>query len=266
MAELKLGVRYYSDITEPGVPCTESNFKRREIVMPLPIQKTALVLVDLWNVLHIKSWIERAKRITVSRIVPVIDKARAAGLTIIHAPSPGVARKYRMSTRYASNEELFSSPKIYDWPPRDFVEREVQYEGYALPRSRTPSLAEKQRELDPPPLDLSPDIKLHSDDYMISTGNHLQRLLKHKGILHLIYAGFATNVCIVLRDYGIRAMGRRGYNIILLRDSTTGVEWPDTVDNLLATELAIREIELFNGFSASNEDFFEACKEIAEAV
>ena len=78
------------------------------------------------------------------------------------------------------------------------------------PQKRTPSLAEKERELKLPSLDLAPAIKLHSDDYMISTGNHLQRLLKHKGILHLIYAGFATNHCIIFRDYGIKAMSRRG--------------------------------------------------------
>lgn len=42
-----------------------------------------------------------------------------------------------------------------------------------------------------------------------------------------------------------------------------GVEWPDTVDNLLATELAIREVEVQIGFSVSNEDFFKACKEVS---
>ena len=41
-----------------------------------------------------------------------------------------------------------------------------------------------------------------------------------------------------------------------------GVEWPDTVDSLFATELAIREVEVQVGFSASNEDFFKACQEV----
>ena len=205
---------------------------------------------------------ERAKRITINNIIPVIDKARAVGLTIVHAPSPEVAKKYRMSTQYASDEELFPSPKVYDWPPENFVKREGQYKIFAGPRNQPPGVGEKWRELKLPPLDLSPAIKLHPNDYMISTGNQLQRLLKHKHILHLIYAGFATNWCILNRDYGMRAMSSRGYNTILLRDSTTGVEWPDTIDNLLATELAVREVEVQIGFSASNRDFFKACEEV----
>ena len=60
------------------------------------------------------------------------------------------------------------------------------------------------------------------------------------------------------RDYGIRSMARYGYNIVLFRDATTGVEFPDTYDNLFTTEIAIREVEQQYGFSASNADFFTA--------
>ena len=54
-------------------------------------------------------------------------------------------------------------------------------------------------------------------------------------------------------------MRRRGYNLILLRDATTGVEFPDTINGLMATELAIREAEQQLGFSSSNKDFLAAC-------
>jgi len=260
--KLELRVRYYQDSTPSGVPCIETNFKRREIMMPLPVQETALILVDIWNVLHIKSWIERTKKITVNAVVPVIEKARAARLTIVHAPSPEVAEKYPLSTKYASDAELFHTPKMYNWPPKDFVKRQGDYRIFAGPSDQPPGVKKKEKELQLPPLDLSSAIKVHPDDYMISTGSQLQRLLKHKHILHLIYAGFATNICVINRDYGMRAMSNLGYNTILLRDSTTGIEWPDTVDNLFVTELAIREVENEIGFSVSNEDFFKACEQI----
>jgi len=262
MAVLRLRVRYYQDSTPRGIPCIEKNFIRREIVMPLVVEETALVLVDLWNVHHIKSWMERAKEVTVKAIVPAIDKARAAGLTIIQAPSPEVASKYGLSTHHALDEDTLSAPKVYDWPPEDFVERKGQYKVFAHPRQQPPGVAEKYKELRIPSFDLSEAVILHSDDHMIRTGNQLHRLLKHKHILHLIYAGFATNWCILGRDYGMRAMAGRGYNTILLRDSTMGVEWPDTVGNLFATELAVREVEVQIGFSASNKDFFKTCQEV----
>jgi nicotinamidase-related amidase len=57
----------------------------------------------------------------------------------------------------------------------------------------------------------------------------------------------------------VKDMRGRGYNVVLLRDATTGVEFPDTLDQLFATELAIREVEQKYGFSVSNENFFTAC-------
>ena len=68
-----------------------------------------------------------------------------------------------------------------------------------------------------------------------------------------------------LENIGIRAMSRRGYNVILLRDATMGVEFPDTLDALFATELAIREAEQQRGFTACIEDFFEACNRVSRA-
>ncbi len=47
--------------------------------------------------------------------------------------------------------------------------------------------------------------------------------------------------------------------MILLRDATAGVEFPDTVDACIATEMAIREVEQQLGFSVANGDFFTAC-------
>ena len=85
-------------------------------------------------------------------------------------------------------------------------------------------------------------------------------MLTQKSILHLIYVGFATNWCVLGRDYGIRAMAGRGYNTILLRETTTGVEFPDTVDQLFTTEIAIREVEQQYGFTASKKDFLRACQ------
>jgi hypothetical protein len=43
-----------------------------------------------------------------------------------------------------------------------------------------------------------------------------------------------------------------------------GVEYPDTVDECFATEIAIREVETQIGFTASNEDFFAACHRAGE--
>ncbi|MDE2728560.1 MAG: hypothetical protein OXI19_11100, partial [Gemmatimonadota bacterium] len=89
-AVLDLKVRYFQDSTPADVPCREEHFIRREFRMSLPVEQTALVLVDLWNTHFIDSWIERAARVTREAIVPAIEMSRKAGLPVIHAPSPEV--------------------------------------------------------------------------------------------------------------------------------------------------------------------------------
>ena len=46
----------------------------RELDFALPIGQTALVLIDLWNVHHIDSWIERAEAVTKEVIAPLIGR------------------------------------------------------------------------------------------------------------------------------------------------------------------------------------------------
>lgn len=253
MKTLNLRVRYFQDSTPVDVPCRETAFIRREFEMPLPIEETALVLVDLWNVHFIESWIERAKQVTVDCVVPVLDAARTAGLTIVHAPSPPVAAQYPQLKRHKPPEP--STPSA--WPPSDFRSRSGDYTVYRGPRSQPPGIGIHWDQL-APKLSMSPAIDVQEAEFVIATGQQLHELLEERRILHLIFAGFATNWCVLGRDYGIRSMARYGYNIVLLRDATTGVEFPDTYDNLFTTEIAIREVEQQYGFSASNSDFFQA--------
>lgn len=252
MAALVMRVRYFQDSTPQDVPCREENFVRRELVFRLPVAQTALVLIDLWNVHHIDSWIERAEVMTRDVIVPLIEKARAAGLTIIHAPSPQITAKHGV---LADKPPPQAAPT---WPPAEFRARKGEYEVFRGPRQQPPGIDIYWKDLDPL-LDISPHVRVEPSDFLIATGQQLHALCEQRGILHLLVAGFATNWCILGRDYGVRAMSARGYNVILLRDATEGLEFPDTLERRWATELAIREVEQVWGFSASNDDFFAAC-------
>jgi nicotinamidase-related amidase len=255
MLSLDLQVRYFQDSTPPDVPCREENFIRREINMPLPVEQTALVLVDMWNTHFIETWLERAVRLTRDAVLPVIAAARQAGLPIVHAPSPPIAERYAQLARHRSPEP--GSPR--QWPPPEFLQRQGDYAAFRGPRSQPPGIDVHWKE-HAERLDMSPAVEVRDEDFVIATGQQLHELAEERKILHMVYAGFATNWCILNRDYGMRAMGARGYNLILLRDATTGVEFPDTVEAGFATEIAIREVEQQIGFSASNDDFFAACK------
>ena len=113
MATLDLTVRYFQDATPEGVPCREENFIRREISMALPLAQTALVLVDVWDNHFIASWLERATRWTAEGVVPVLDRARAAEMAVVHAPSPPIAANYEQIERF----ETATPDAETDWPP-----------------------------------------------------------------------------------------------------------------------------------------------------
>lgn len=250
-----LRVQYFQDSTPAGQPCREENFVRRQIDMALPAAATALVLVDMWNIHFIESWLERAVEVTRESVVPVLDAARDAGLAIVHAPSAPVAANYPQLLRHRRPEP--TPPD--DWPPAEFRRRSGDYAAFRGPRHQPPGIAVHWDEMKDQ-LGMSSAIDVRDQDFVIATGQQLHDLARESHILHLIYAGFATNWCILNRDCGMRAMAGRAYNLILLRESTTGVEFPDTLDGLVATEMAIREVEVQLGFSASNADFILACR------
>lgn len=93
---------------------------------------------------------------------------------------------------------------------------------------------------------------------VVHTGEQLHRLLSERRVLHLFYAGFAANWCLLYRDYGVLAMHGRGYDIILVRDATAGVEFHDTVNQLSATGMAIREMEAKWAWSTTAEALIQA--------
>ena len=230
--------------------------------MPLPMAQTALVLVDIWNTHFIESWRERAEHVTATAIVPVLAAARQAGLTIVHAPSVRVAAQYPQGQCYRPATDTPRPHSPPEWPPpKPFAAAPVRMPSTATPASKRRAVHSHWADR----LAMSPHIDVQAGESVVATGAQLHALSQDRRILHLLYVGFATNWCVLGKDYGIRAMKDRGYNPILLRDATTGVEFPDTLHTLQATELAVREVEQQHGFTASNRDFLTACRAVVSA-
>jgi len=250
---LDLPCRYYRVYTDPEISCDEGNFQFVERQLSLPIEQTALVLVDVWSTHYIDSWLQRATDVTRERIVPLLQAAREAGVTVIHAPSPFVVERHH--PEFTPTPAPPEEPSA--WPPPAFrgIYRSGEYADFG--RNREPRLQDAitryQTELK-----ISDQVKPLPDELIIATGDQLHDQLAERRILHLVYAGFATNWCVIGRDYGIIAMNERGYNIVLVRDATTGVEFHDSVEDLTATEIAIREVETKYAWSTTTDAFIDA--------
>ncbi|MCL6646027.1 MAG: cysteine hydrolase, partial [Dehalococcoidia bacterium] len=158
----------------------------------------------------------------------------------------------------AASSERLSAPTV-DWPPPAFrgIYRGGEYTAFG--RYPEPRLKEAVTELE-----IAEPARPLPDEPVIRDGAELHVLLAQRRILHLFYAGFATNWCVLYRDYGMLAMNQRGYNLILIRDATTGVEFHDTVDTLTATEIQVREIETKYAWSTTTDAFVAACRAARE--
>ncbi len=257
VADITLLVRYCRLYWDEDVPHREEHFTLVEQTFTIPVESCALVLVDCWDGHYIDSHLERTNQIIDERILPTINACREAGVAVIHAPSPPMAKKYRQWVAYASDQEL--DPKAAtapEWPPAEFRNRTGEFECFAKPAEderdewvRTGGAARL----------IVDTIAPQPGDSVITTGDHLHRLLTHKRITHLLYAGFAANMCVPGRDYGTRAMNERGYNCILLRDCTTAIEGPGSWDGMTFTKASILEHEMIIGHTATSEAVIEAC-------
>ncbi|MBS7611924.1 isochorismatase family protein [Candidatus Bathyarchaeota archaeon] len=195
-----------------------------------------------------------------TKIAPAIETSRKCDIKVVYAPGPEIAHKYSQFipqlVKSTYEEANLPEDDSDNWPPPEFVARTGKYSEYYTRWGREPVFLRKNfNELDIPEI-----IHPKSGDFVVATGNQLQKLLAHYKILRLFYCGFYTNMCIQLRDYGVRAFSTfgRGYNIIILRDAITATEFHDTVNSLLAAKMTIREIEMMHGFSCSTEDFIKS--------
>ncbi|HAA75775.1 TPA: hypothetical protein DCE37_11735 [Candidatus Latescibacteria bacterium] len=254
MATFDLTVRYSRELSDPELPCREEHFIHGEMSWTMKAEETGIVLVDCWDKHPVESHLERGGQIARDHILPVIEACRRSGIEVIHAPSPQQARLFPQWTKYAEDRELHGgSGSGPEWPPHDLRRRTGEYAAFARPPEPRVEAVTEMREtrgimdfLGPKP-----------EDFVVSTGAQLHRLCRHQGIVHLFYAGFAANICVQRRDYGVWEMLDRGYNIVLLRDCTTAIEHSETWDGMWLTRASILDMEL-RAASATSEALVQA--------
>jgi len=246
---LRVRPRYYRWHVDPGVEWVEKNTGYANLDWEIPLSQAALVLVDVWDRHYLKDTEARAEEIIQQNILPLLISCRKDDLEVIHAPSPSIARKHPAWVNLISEEGQTSS-KSDHWPPAAFRSKSGQYEKYAHPSE--PRAAERKERVSG--LSLHPDVQPEGNEVVVATGEELHRYCKQRGILFLFYLGFNTNACILLRDYGTLAMSKRGYEIIMVRDCTTGMESFETHDELWQTRGAILFLEMFGKYSVSSAE------------
>lgn len=252
VGRLHIKPRYHRWHVEPGVEWLESNTAAATLDWTIPLPQVALVLVDVWDHHYLKDTEARTEQVIDEKLLPLLTACRAAGLSVIHAPSPAQAMQHPNWVALRNKVPAEAQPSVpHDsWPPPEFRSKNGAYQAYSRPvEARQPELQQLSATRQ-----LHPKIQPLRGEAVIATGAELHLHCKQQGILFLLFAGFNTNACILVRDYGTLEMSRRGYEVILVRDCTTGMESPESQPTLAQTKGATLFLEMFGQYSIASDE------------
>ena len=200
--------------------------------------ETALLLCDVWD----KHWCRGANErlaAMLPRMNETVKAARAAGITVIHAPSETMdfykdspARKRMMDAPAAAMPE----PKTRDVPPLPVDASDQGSDTGEKSWFKAWSRQHPAIEID------------ESRDGISDQGQEVWNFMQARGIRNVIIMGVHTNMCILNRSFAIKALAQRGVNVALVRDLTDTMynpARPPYVSHDEGTRLVVEYIEKF---------------------
>jgi len=144
------------------------------------------------------------------------------------------------------------------WPPPEFRSKSGPFQAYRRPAEPRESELARLRA----GLTIHPKVRPMGEEPVVATGEELHQLCQRLGILFLFFAGFNTNACILVRDYGTLEMSRRGYEVVLVRDCTTGMESRESQAALSQTHGAILFLEMFGQYTVTSDELCAGLKPV----
>ncbi|MDR2345078.1 MAG: isochorismatase family protein [Planctomycetaceae bacterium] len=199
-------------------------------------KETAIIVCDMWAFhpcVHATARLEDLAH----EMNKVFSKAREKGILIVFAPSSHEIDKYysdlparKTSAKYRHG---FGNPRHWDfWVHGRGGENEHSHLAFPgekdavwpLPggdpncfesRGKKPDFSQTKI------LEIK-DCDILTDDFVEMIGNKEYKdcLFKERGIKNVILAGVHTDMCVIGRPFGCRAMKMAGYNTVLCRDLT----------------------------------------------
>lgn len=262
---LRLTGRYYRTIP-PSAPGHETE------PLELPRAQTALVSLHCWDIgcpggaafdeafcvgMGYPGVTAEAFRIMCEMIRPALDAAREGGLAVCHVQDTRIARHY---------------PQWSDEAPRSAAESAIPTAAAtreAIPGHRKAMLerahgVEYAERSGLAAMDFPPVVAPLPGEPIVHQTAQFDRILRERGIVNLIYAGFAADMCILNAPGGMGPMFGLGYRVILIRDATIGVEPPDFLGERIATRWGIRFHESHWGDTITTAEFIAACRAAQE--
>lgn len=186
-------------------PASGTVISRTEEVDP---RHVGVIAVDVWNYHWCKTATMRVDSI-VPRINKALDAARELGMTVMLCPSD-VVDNY---VGYPQREAIFALPRLP-------VPAVVNVTCPPVPDAGGCACGRERCAGNYGWDGMHPALRIGEADLMPDTQAEVYAICQKFGLTHLIYVGFHTQVCLLGKPMGLRAMKSAGLQCVLARDMT----------------------------------------------
>ncbi len=212
-------------------PTTGAVNLRPEKVDP---KRVGVIAVDVWNYHWCKTATMRVDAI-VPRINKALNAARELGMTVMLCPSD-VVDNY---VGYPQREAVFALPQIA-------VPNVINVTCPPVPDAGGCACGRERCAGNYGWDSMHPGLRIGDEDLMPDTQAEVYAICQKFGLTHLIYVGFHTQVCLLGKPMGLRAMKSTGLECVLARDMTDAHPGYDPSQNFtpdLNTEQVVEHFE-----------------------
>ena len=186
-------------------------------------------------------WVPRTMDLCTQRLPPLVAAARRAGLQVVHVyggiPDPKEPCAAR-SLAEAGSPPPSDEERV---PPDADVSRRHTLDVFGTLFKRPEGSPDHEAGL---PQVLRPQ----GDDLVVSESWQLHRLMKKRGITHLLYTGWALNWCLWFSPCGMSDMDRKGYLCSAVRGGCVAIENRESADTESNLEYAYWKTSTMFGY------------------
>jgi nicotinamidase-related amidase len=207
------------------------------VARSIPAHQIALIICDMWDIHWSRGATERVGAM-VPHMNEVIQKARARGVQIVHAPSETMD----FYAQTAARQRIIVAPHAAPPPPLPHPDPPLPIDdsdgGSDTGEPREYKAWSRQH----------PGIEIKDEDGISDDGLEIYSFLRARDINIVLIMGVHTNMCILNRSFGIKAFVKWGVDTALVRDLTDTMYNPALrpyVAHEEGTRLVVEYIEKF---------------------
>lgn len=240
--KLRLNLRERKKITS-----SSDDFRVIERTTEWEVRETAIIICDMWDGHFCRLAAQRVGAM-VPRMNQVVSAARSHGVMVIHAPSGTVDlyadTPYRKRMQQAPLAKAPDGWQFSKWCDCDLTREPELPVDVSKQSCDDPIVGAAVRQFSKQ----HPGIDIIGYDGISDSGQEIWNFCEANGIKNIVLMGVHTNMCVLGRPFGIRAMVKLGRNVVLARDLTDAMydpRQPPFVSHARGTEMVIEHIEKY---------------------